>query len=208
MAEDIGAKLAAAFAARITPSISTDSPVEPVRFPLERKDIAQVWLDGRWEWAVLRPPSKGRPRKLLGGRWIDTCTFVPWGKPVRATGTWASLAIGYREPNTLEDALNALQELSAPRVARGPLELTFPFILRRRRGRRRHWDSVAYGELIDAVDDLYARLQNREAVFRRLAKLKTFGQLSPGTLRRLYYTALSNIAVASSSPSHEPQGIS
>jgi len=192
MEDDIGAMLAAAFAA----PASTGTPTERLRFPLERTDIAQIWLDCRWEWAVLRTPSKGRPRQLPTGRWIESGTFVPWGRlaPIRDTGTWASLALGRREPNSLQDALNALEELNAPRMARKPLKITNPFALPRRRGPRRLWDAEAYAELLIAVEENRGNTQSVQAIFRRLAKSKNFGNVSPLTLRRRYFDALLRIA--------------
>jgi hypothetical protein len=164
------------------------APAEQIRYPLARDDIAQVWLDGRWEWAAIRPQARGRPRQGLQGRWVDGRTFVPFRSE--------SSGIGFpqRTTNTLEDAIDALAELSAPwrRGRPFPNIRENPFVVRGR-GRPLRWTVERRRELMQLVGQLTDELGSETKALRRLAKLETFGPATSLTLRRQYYAARASL---------------
>jgi hypothetical protein len=163
------------------------SPDEPIRFPLARRDIAQVWHANMWVWAVLRTPSRGRPRRQqndLPGDWVDSTTFVPWAMHSGTLG----LGVPLRFPNDLDDALRASALFAGKPLKR----LSFAQLIgfRPRRGRLRVWTAEKQARLLSLVLD-QATLDGTipERVFRNPALRKAFGNRSACAIRRQFFTA-------------------
>ena len=163
-------------------------PEQRIRYPLPRSDIAEVWFEGRWQWAVIRPAARGRPRTSgLCGRWIETGIFVPSGKNVGGIG----LGGPPPRPNTVEDAIQAATELADLPKRKPTARLPFWFIWRKSGpGRPLLWTDAVGRELVRAVQEREFAGATFEAAVRSVARSKTFGKLSHLTLRRRYFEAV------------------
>jgi len=163
-------------------------PEQRIRYPLPRRDIAEVWFEGCWQWAVIRPASRGRPRTSgLRGRWIEAGIFVPSAKNVGGMG----LGGPPPRPNTVEDAIQAATELANPQRRKPTLRLPFWFIWQKSGpGRPPFWTDAVGRELMRAVQERESAGATFEAAVRSVARSKIFGKLSPLTLRRRYFEAM------------------
>lgn len=166
------------------PHVSPTPPDEPIQFPLDRLDIAQVWHENMWVWAAVRASPKGRPRKGMRGVWLGGGIFVPWS---RSSGI--GLGLPPPLPNSLDDAILAAAELagkSSPRSSRLANLLGF----RARRGRPRRWTADERARLLNFVfEQATARGKVEEKVFRSKALQKAFGGRSACAIRRQFYFA-------------------
>ena len=168
--------------------------VEPrtgtIRYPPDGRGIGQVWYAGGWQWAVIRPPARGRPRADLRGKWIASGVFVPWHRGSGRLGLGVPLPLSNRE----KDAIAAAYQIRSPRTGRS--SAGGPSWLRRRKGRPLRWGDELNLRLVSEVEAIRKELVSVEAALRRLVKQQTFGAVTASTLRRRYRTALSKLATA------------
>ena len=162
-------------------------PAERIRFtfPFVRQNIGQVWHDNMWVWAVVRAPSRGRPRKGMRGDWLSGTIFVPW-----AMRSGMGLGVPRRLPNSLDDALRAAAELAAK--PRKRLSLAKQLGFRACRGRPRTWTAEEQARLLSlVVAQATADGEIPEKVFRSRDLRRAFGNRSSWALRRQFFIAWS-----------------
>ena len=164
-------------------------PAEPICFPLDRRDIALVWHNNMWVWAVVRAPSRGRPQKGMSGIWLGSTVFVPW----TAGSSGIGLGLPPCFPNSFDDALRAAADLRTkpkprPRLTGQLIRKSLGFGARL--GRPRNWTSDERERLLRIVLQQAAPDGKiPERIFRNHDLRKAFGQRSASAIRRQFYVA-------------------